>query len=75
MAGTSEEHDHEVLKNLQIAALLSTLGGQRIVYGIGILKAMQRNLCQIHVVLLINSSQTVVFPMLIDRILSFVSNC
>ena len=75
MAGTSEEHDHEVLKNLQIAALLSTLGGQRIVYGIGILKAMQRNLCQIHVVLFINSSQTVVFPMLIDRILSFVSNC
>ena len=44
MAGISEEHGHEVLKNLQMAALLSTLGGQQIVYGIGILKAMQRNL-------------------------------
>ena len=32
MAGTSKEHGHEVLKNLQIAALLSTLGGQRIVW-------------------------------------------
>ena len=30
MAGTSEEHGQEVLKNLQIAALLSTLGGQRV---------------------------------------------
>ena len=44
MAGTSEEHGHKVLKNFQIAALLSTLGGQRIVYGIGIFKAMQRYL-------------------------------
>ena len=47
MAGTNEEHGHKVLKNFQIAALLSTLGGQRIVYGIGIFKAMQRYLFKV----------------------------